>query len=200
MKFCECGCGQTTPIAKRTDRKHGRTKGQPTRCCPGHRLNRSIPLEQRFWEKVAKRGPDECWLWTATFDHHGYGHIRVDGKSLKAHRVAYELTYGPIPYEDLEGNRVCVLHRCDTPACINPVRLRLGTAAENMAEMDARGRRVNVSHRGEANGSAKLTAADARVIREWGPAGWTQLDLAAVFGVSRSAIQRVVRGETWAHA
>lgn len=88
-----------------------------------------LTLEDRFWPKVDKRGPDECWLWTASTTTSGYGYIsrgrRGEGK-VHAHRVAYELLVGPIP-EGLELD-----HLCRTRACVNPQHLEPVTHRENM--------------------------------------------------------------------
>ena len=145
------------------------------------------PLEQRFWEKVDKSsGADSCWLWTASTNGHGYGVIGADGKLQKAHRVSWNLANGPVP----EG--LCVLHRCDTPPCVNPGHLFLGSHAENMADMNAKGREA----RGEANGQSKLTATQVVEIRE---ASGTQTAIAARFGVSRRQISCIRAGKYWAH-
>lgn len=93
-------------------------------------------LEQRLWEKVDRTG--DCWVWTAkTRSSFGYGMIRVGGtpgRLVSAHRVAWELTNGPIP------DGLWVLHGCDNPPCCNPAHLHLGTRADNMREMSERGR------------------------------------------------------------
>lgn len=93
-------------------------------------------IEIRFWEKVDKRGPDDCWLWTGSADRDGYGRQRVGNRPRLAHRVSYALEHGDIP------KGLLILHRCDTPACVNPAHLRAGTQQENMAERDAKGRGV----------------------------------------------------------
>lgn len=86
-------------------------------------LRSQITLEQRFWQKVTKT-PD-CWLWTASTGSHGYGHISVDGQMRTAHRIAWELTNGPIPDGmDLD-------HRCGNRACVNPAHLRVVTRSQN---------------------------------------------------------------------
>ncbi len=71
-------------------------------------------IEERFWAKVNK--DQECWLWTA-YKHNGFGHFSIDHIPKMAHRVAYELTHGPIP----PGMRV--LHTCDNDLCVNPDHL-----------------------------------------------------------------------------
>jgi len=86
------------------------------------------PVAERFWEKVDKT--DGCWLWTASRTTSGYGQFcPVGNVPRKAHRIAWELTYGPVP----EGAHV--LHRCDTPLCVRPDHLFLGDAAANVDDM-----------------------------------------------------------------
>jgi len=125
------------------------------------------PLEERFWEKVDKRGPDECWLWLGSKCGKGYGHIappRRRGNSvLKAHRVSYELAHGSIP----SGLLVC--HRCDNPSCVNPAHLFVGTTRDNTQDMLKKGR-GNRSHpkpgaRGQRR-AAKLTLEQVAEIRD----------------------------------
>lgn len=80
----------------------------------------------RFWEKVDRRGPDECWPWTGQANQLGYGQFRVGDKMLRAHRFAYEATIGVIP------QRLVIDHLCGVRACVNPRHLRLVTQRENM--------------------------------------------------------------------
>jgi hypothetical protein len=98
-----------------------------------------IPLEQRFWGKVVRGTPDECWTWIGGHDHRGYGYLRLPGRSggqTGAHRVAWMLANGDLP----EGCHV--LHRCDTPSCVNPRHLFLGTNYENVQDKVAKGRQA----------------------------------------------------------
>src|SRR5688572_16658454 len=92
-------------------------------------LRDDVKLSTRFWAKVAIGEPDACWPWTACGDRHGYGNIRIAGRSYLAHRIAWELTYGPIP-DDLR-----VLHSCDFPPCCNPGHLHPDTQGQNVQEM-----------------------------------------------------------------
>lgn len=153
------------------------------------------PLAERFWEKVDVRGPDDCWEWTASRRATGYGQIQAgERKSAKAHRVAWELTHGPIP----EG--LFVLHSCDNPPCVNPAHLRLGTHAENMADRERRRRceGPKKARVGEAHPMVKLTAGEVAEIRERHAGGgvWCT-QLANEYGVSPSQVRRIIHRQSW---
>lgn len=87
---------------------------------------------ERFWSKVDKTG--DCWNWTAGTFHFGHGKFRLNGKMVKAHRLAYELLVGDF------DKSLCVLHKCDNPRCVNPEHLFLGTKGDNNSDMTAKGR------------------------------------------------------------
>jgi hypothetical protein len=135
--YCQCGCGQKAPVAPKNNAKRGYVKGEPKRFCQGHGGRR--PVAERFWEKVDRRGPDECWPWTAATKGHGYGMFavaKVDGRVIlrQAHRMAYELAVGPIP-EGLE-----IDHTCSVRNCVNPAHLEPVTHLENCRRTVRRGR------------------------------------------------------------
>ena len=92
------------------------------------------PSTVRVWEHIDKSGADECWLWTASKMRNGYGHIGVEGRTISAHRVAWESVNGPIPAG------MNVLHTCDVRACCNPAHLWLGTQQQNIQDMADKGR------------------------------------------------------------
>jgi hypothetical protein len=144
--FCECGCGERTTIIKWSNASRGLVRGEHHRFVAGHgsrattlekRKRRSLgqtrgkTFAERFWARVDRRGPDECWPWLGNVNRQGYGTVhtgsRVDGnvKTKQAHRVAYELTNGPIP-EGLEPD-----HLCRNRACQNPAHLEAVTHREN---------------------------------------------------------------------
>jgi len=94
-------------------------------------------MTERFWKKADKSG--DCWLWTGSKMSSGYGSFNFYGNVQLAHRVSWILKYGPIPIGyDFHGT--CVLHKCDTKLCVNPDHLFLGTNADNVADMLAKGR------------------------------------------------------------
>jgi hypothetical protein len=152
-------------------------------------------VEERFWRNVDKSGgEDTCWPWTAYrlgVRHDGYGNISVRGSIIKAHRLAFMLTYGPI------GN-LNVLHKCDNPPCCNPTHLNLGTRAENNHDRDAKGRGARLI--GESNGFSKLTESDVRKIKSRYSTGFSSYNvLAREFGVSKHQIAHIVKGRQWKH-
>lgn len=142
------------------------------------------PLADRFWPKV-RRG-EGCWEWTASTTSGGYGQLASGGgvtygtpKPLPAHRVSWELHFGPIP----EGMEVC--HRCDNRICVRPDHLFLGTHSENVADMVAKGRSPN----------RKLTADEVSEIRRLHSEGYSARRLARDFGLDKVNILKIVRGE-----
>lgn len=131
-------------------------------------------------------------------NEHGYGGIRDAGKEgrlLKTHRVAWELTNGPIP----DGS--WVLHKCDNPSCVRPDHLYLGDQFANMADMVSRGRRRpdDLLPGGEHHHSAKLTDRTVLELRQRWFGGESIGLLAREFGVSKSAAWAAARGDTWRH-
>ncbi len=90
---------------------------------------------KRFWSKVAKGAPTECWPWQGALTAHGgYGAFRLSGITQRAHRIAYFLAK-----ENLDHN-LEILHSCNNPQCCNPAHLRQATHAENIQQANQQGR------------------------------------------------------------
>lgn len=92
-----------------------------------------------------------------------------------------------------------VRHTCDNPPCCNPAHLVGGTTADNVRDMDERGRRVHGDHKGEANGFAKVTSEQVVSMREAHENGKTLREIALQHGVSKSAVQLIVARKAWTH-
>lgn len=139
----------------------------------------------QFWSHIdASGGPESCWEWQR-YREKGYGQFRLDNKTKKAHRLAYEFTYGPLQPE------VFVCHSCDNPPCCNPRHLWAGTCGDNVRDMHAKGR-GNIRER---NGMFKIPAEIVSAIRgeytgEWGQ----QTLLRKKYGVSAMHVSLIVRG------
>jgi len=145
---------------------------------------------KRFWSKVEMGKPDECWEWRAYRNQDGYGKYMLNGRVESAHRIAWQMNWGDIP------DGLCVCHRCDNPACINPAHLYLATHQENMDDMREKGRAKG--HPGEENYKAKLTTEQVKEIRRSYKGGYGEaIKTAKKYGVSTSTIQRIASGVLW---
>ncbi len=142
-----------------------------------------------FWSKVNKT--KTCWLWTGGKFNSGYGVMHVNSNARSAHRVSYELAFGPIP----KGMAIC--HKCDIKHCVKPGHLFAGTQKENVWDMKRKGRANNVS--GSKIGTSKLTEKQVHQIFSLYPK-MNQYKLAIKFGVTQSAISRLLSGENWKYA
>lgn len=119
------------------------------------------------WKHISVGADSECWIWNGRLTDRGYGSFDLQGHSVRAHRIVYELSYGPIP-AGLE-----VLHSCGVRCCCNPAHLRVGTHAENMKTRKGKFTQEQIED---------IRASDA-----------PQDELAYVYGVNQSTISRIRR-------
>lgn len=151
---------------------------------------------KRFWNKVKKKA--ECWEWCGAKDRNGYGHIRIDGHLLSAHRLSWVLAYGDIP------KGLQVLHKCDNRPCVRPAHLFLGTQRDNIVDMKKKGRSktcgyATVNNKGSKNHFALLHEAHIRAIRLRYKSGETQEALAKFFATTQANISLIVNNVSWRH-
>jgi hypothetical protein len=145
----------------------------------------------------------ECILWDKSISNTGYGHAWRNGKSVGAHRAAYEDANGTIP----QG--LFVLHRCDVKQCVNPDHLYLGTPKDNARDAIERGQIATGKRHGkntkpesrlagERNPNAKLSAEQVSELRTFFHlSDWTLAKTANYYNVSISTISRAVRGDSY---
>ena len=142
-----------------------------------------------------------CREWPGTIGQDGYGKLKVNGRTWRAHRWVWTQANGPIP------DGLCVCHHCDNPPCVELEHLWLGTHADNVADRDAKGRHwtpgpyTPKEQRGEANAMAKLTTSQVAAIRAElaaaSPWDGTQVRLARQYGVSKATITFIKQGRIW---
>jgi len=145
---------------------------------------------QQIMNNVIIHPRTRCWMWTAAVNNQGYGLVnrrrQKDGRY--AHRVAYKLFNGDIP------DGMFVLHKCDTPRCVNPEHLSLGTQSDNIKDCASKGRLVDNS--GERHGMAKLDAEKVLQIRA---SDAKNGDLAKQYNVSETTIRFIRQRKLWKH-
>ena len=173
-------------------------------------LNLTPELIAKYWQRVDRQGPDECWPWLGSLLR-GYGQFYVGGERryVRATHVGYEIAFGPLP----EGK--IVAHSCDHSWCHNDAHFRAWTQLENIEDRNRKGRQdhgPNAPHhvplplrgaaRGERCGRAKLTADQVREIRASyipGKRGCGMTALAKKYGVHDYAIEMIVKRRSWKH-
>lgn len=130
-----------------------------------------------------------CWIWIGETNRQGYGQFKLEGRTRRANRISYVFYTGPIP------GSLLVCHKCDTPGCVNPDHLFLGTQKENIQDCINKGR-PRADNRGEKQGNSKLTAAQVMAIRQ--DTRLLRL-IANDHDVGVSMISEIKNGKKWAH-
>jgi predicted XRE-type DNA-binding protein len=152
------------------------------------------PRKRTFDEQVAQT--DGCWLWQGVRTWNGYGrfYLRDRGKHVGAHRYAWERANRPL----LPGE--IVRHHCDTPLCVRPDHLAVGSQGDNLHDAAIKGRLGGAVHgKGERHRFAKLRDEDVPKIRALLASGLQQREIASRFGVHQSQISRISSGSRWRH-
>jgi hypothetical protein len=157
--------------------------------------NRYCSTECRFWSKVDKRGPDECWPWLGAKGPTGHGSFRIDarrdGMHGNAHRAAYEIANG-VPLSEIKRKKwgeLYVCHTCDNPSCVNPKHLYLGSHASNMKDMNDRGRHAH------AGPPRKYSDEYVEYVKRLRASGISQDKIAKITGIAQTIISQMVRGK-----
>jgi len=176
-------------------------------------------VTERFLGKIIKEPNSGCWLWDGTIHPSGYGYFSLRTKQMvKAHRFSYARWRGHLP------DHMHVLHKCDTPACVRPDHLFLGTPRDNAADREQKGRgnhKSGAAHprrikpelwprgedsplswtanlrRGEGNPRAKLSR---EKVAEIIASGLSMRALGRKYAVSKTQISRIKAGKSWKHA
>ena len=143
-----------------------------------------------FNSRIKIQGPDECWPWLGGKSPDGYGKFSISRTQRGAHRITWMRRHGTIP------DGLCVLHKCDHPACQNLKHLFLGTREVNNHDRDLKGR----SNKGEECWLAKLTEREVIEIRRRYSLGVeTQESIGKDFDVSGAQISMIVNRKSWSH-
>jgi len=197
VRTCRACAATFEAFPSRTRYKGAEAAIYCSRACAS--AGRKDATHARFWSRVDRSGPvvsaalGQCWTWTGQLRANGYGRASYYGHCTGAHRVAWQLTHGPLMSSD-----VVVCHRCDNPSCVRPDHLFIGSSGDNVRDMVAKGR-ARVPH-GEDSPKAKLTVAEVRSIRSRLSAGASRAALAGQHGVTITTIHRIARNEAWRRA
>jgi len=135
-----------------------------------------------IWNKLVPK--EGCREWPGAKSPKGYGCVKFQGKSWRAHRLCFYLFYGWVP--DL------IRHTCNNPACCNPLHLVPGTHQDNSDDKLRAGRQAFV--RGQKHGRSKLSELQVQQIRR---AQGTQKQIADRFGISQPHVSAIRRGVVW---
>lgn len=168
--LCFCGCGQNAPIAKQSNFTLGILKDHAMRFVHNHHMRKYVRylIEDRGYKTP-------CWIWQLAIDADGYGQVSVGGRNLQAHRFYYEQRFGLIP------DGLLLDHLCRVRCCVNPDHGEPVTSLEN-------------TRRGL---NCKISPGDVLLIRELHAHGFNYPQIAARYGLTKSAIYLIVKGKTW---
>lgn len=187
--MCHCGCAIAAPLLKTHIPSRRYIAGSPALYLPGHHVRKASYYDDpdRFWSQVSRGEPDACWEWQGSLTDDGYGSVTRPEQPgvMKAHRLAWALTHGPIP----KGMDVC--HNCpggDNRACCNTRHHFLGTRSENIKDMWQKGR-------ARPHNRKPITDQEKQQIRElFAAQGRSLRQIASLTGHDRRTIWDAVEG------
>lgn len=139
--------------------------------------------ELSFWFWANTWWDGDCLVWGGSQTASGYGRLKINGKTYRAHRLAWMLVFGHIPL----GLFVC--HKCDNPVCVRPDHLFLGTPRQNIHDALAKNRFPT----GDNSRLTKVSDNGIDELRNLRDKGWTIESLAAKFGLGISSVERIVK-------
>lgn len=146
----------------------------------------------RFNKNVFPEPNTGCWLWSGAITPNGYPNFSWrPGKIYLGHRFSYLIYKGEF------DRSLLVCHTCDTPSCVNPEHLFLGTVTDNNADRDRKGR-FNVLN-GSRNGMAKLNEEKVREIKALIKLGVSFRKIGKMYGIDPSIPHRIKDGKVWKH-
>ena len=186
--LCRCKCG-TEKIIACNQLRAGETKScgcwkrEKARIRMTEMRRQPHPLV-RFESFYNIDQTTQCWNWNRKKDKNGYGIFFLNGGAERAHRFSYK------HYRKIDPLDLMVCHRCDNPSCVNPDHLFLGTCQDNLRDALQKGRFAI----GDLNGRSKLTPEQVKELLQSPESG---ASLAKKWGVNRSTINRIRRGEGW---
>lgn len=157
------------------------------KCC-SHKCDtqlRFVSWQERFWTFVRKT--PSCWIWTGAVskgkESGGYGILRGQGRTVRAHRASFELHFGPIS----RGLEIC--HTCDNRGCVNPDHLFEGTQKDNMQDCAQKGRIFR----------AKIEIEQVIEIKRMILEGNSDKEIVGKFNLTQAHIRQIRRGKCWGH-
>jgi len=186
--LCKCECGTEKEVSGKMLRAKetlscGCKKREEAKALMTE-MRRQPPPDVKFYSFYDVDPVTKCWIWNGRQDKDGYGIFYFSGGKERAHRFSYKLHY------QIDPQDLMVCHHCDTPACVNPDHLFLGTCQDNLQDALQKGRFAI----GDLNGRSKLTPEQVKYALSSTESG---ASLARKWGVSRSTVNRIRRGQGW---
>jgi len=145
----------------------------------------------RFNDKYIPVTECGCWVWLGAIrGENNYGAMRINKRTIGAHRVSYMIHHGNIPDE------MQVLHKCDNRLCVNPEHLYAGNQKQNIRDMYNRGRNVYTGNKGTKHPSSKITE---DIVIEIRLSKLSEKELCEKYKLSRSHVSRIINNKSWRH-